>query len=104
MNFTELQKTVLGSQLRRMKAIVARVEGGKPVCPPKEAPIKVGYQSQAAAHLMAITKKKKYHNEQEAIVADQKRMHSYCTLLAPLEQQSLGRQLQTNAILCRGLG
>merc|ERR1719424_2158668 len=75
MNFTELQKTVLGSQLRRMKAIVARVEGGKPVCPPKEAPIKVGYQSQAAAHLMAITKKKKYHNEQEAIVADQKRMH-----------------------------
>merc|ERR1719378_353430 len=101
MSFQELQKVVLENQKKRLRVLVARIEGGKPVCPPKENKIKVPFQSKSAAHLMEVPKKlqdkpKKYVSPMEEIVGDIKRAHSYCTLVAPLEQQNMGRQLKAN--------
>jgi len=122
MNFYELQRVVHESQVKRLKAICKRLEGGKPINQPKERPQKVPFQSKSAAALMEVTvtepvpdarkpvgefkltKKKKFGTVMEEIVAAGKLQHSYCTLVAPLEQQSLGQQLSANVVLMRRPG
>jgi len=103
MNFSEMQEAIFASQKQRLKAILARVHGGKPLNPPKERLAKVPYYHESAAQLLAITSKKKY-NEQEEQVAALKRLHSCATLIAGLEQQNEGAQLRGNTLLMRPVG
>eukprot|EP00425_Heterocapsa_triquetra_P023197 CAMPEP_0195110034 /NCGR_PEP_ID=MMETSP0448-20130528/91307_1 /TAXON_ID=66468 /ORGANISM="Heterocapsa triquestra, Strain CCMP 448" /LENGTH=333 /DNA_ID=CAMNT_0040146699 /DNA_START=36 /DNA_END=1037 /DNA_ORIENTATION=+ len=100
MNFSAMQHTILASQKERLKAIVARVEGGKPLNPPKERPTKVPFHHRSAATLLSITQKKKF-NDQEEQVANLKRLHAFGTLIAGLEQQNEGAQLRGNVMLMR---
>eukprot|EP00927_Polykrikos_kofoidii_P060853 TRINITY_DN55761_c0_g1_i1.p1 TRINITY_DN55761_c0_g1~~TRINITY_DN55761_c0_g1_i1.p1 ORF type:complete len:377 (+),score=53.31 TRINITY_DN55761_c0_g1_i1:310-1440(+) len=113
MNFNQMQKTILASQRQRLKAIVARVNAGKPIAPPKERPLKVGFQSQAAAAQMEVisgtkTNKNqilgKFKNDQIQELAWSKRRNAYCALVAPLENQNMGRQLSSNVLLVRPPG
>lgn len=104
MDFFALQRTVLESQRKRLQVILKRVEGGKPIAPPKERPQKVGFQSGAAAALMAITKKKKYGSNMEEEIATRKRLHSYSSLVASVEQQNLGAQVRGTVLLVRHPG
>lgn len=104
MDFFALQRTVLESQRKRLKVILKRVEGGKPIAPPQERPQKVGFQSEQCAVLMAITKQRKYRTEMEAEIALGRRLHSYSTLVAPIEQQNLGNELRGNTMLMRTPG
>jgi hypothetical protein len=103
MNFSDMQTAIFASQNQRLKAIMARVAGGKPMNPPKERPVKVPYYHEAATHLLAITHKKKF-NEQEEQVANLKRLHSTATLIAGLEQQNESASLRGNSLLMRPIG
>eukprot|EP00929_Paragymnodinium_shiwhaense_P112143 TRINITY_DN80398_c0_g1_i1.p2 TRINITY_DN80398_c0_g1~~TRINITY_DN80398_c0_g1_i1.p2 ORF type:complete len:406 (+),score=98.49 TRINITY_DN80398_c0_g1_i1:145-1362(+) len=104
MNFAVMQNLVLEKMDQRLKAIVKRVESGKPIVPPKERPIAVGFQSEPNAIRMSITTKKKYTNDSEAIVATERRLNSYAGLIAPVEQQQMAQQLAANVVLVRGPG
>jgi hypothetical protein len=103
-DFFALQRTVLESQRQRLRAILKRVEGGKPIAPPKERPQKVGFQSESAAVRMAITKKKKYLNDMEQEVAMGRRLHAYSGLIAAIEQQGLAQEMRGNVLLMRNPG
>lgn len=104
MNFRAMQRAVLASQQRRLRAIVARVNAGKPIAPPKERPQKVGFQSAPAAHRMEVTTRKKFMNDQIQELAQSKRLNAYCTLVAPLENQCMSRKLSSNVLLVRSPG
>jgi hypothetical protein len=104
MNFSELQRTVLERMDKRLKAIVARVEAGKPIAPPKERGITVGFQSEPWRVRMELTKKKKFSGEMEQEQAMARRQNSYNTLIAPIEQQGLARQMTANVLLLRPIG
>lgn len=104
MDFSVLQRTVLESQTRRLKVIVKRAEGGRPIAPPKERPLRVPFQSKPAAMLMEIAQRKKYGSDQAEELAMQRRQHSYCGLVAPMDQKDLGRELRANVTLVRTPG
>merc|ERR1739848_913022 len=103
MKFTEMQDTIRTSQRQRLQVLVDRAEGGKPIAPPVERPIRVPYQSQAAATLMEVTQKKKF-NEQDSQINYVKRLHSYSTLIATMENQTQADQIRANSLLVRGPG
>merc|ERR1719215_1418446 len=48
MCFSDIQKRVLESRRQRLRAIVERVESGKPIVPPKERLPTLGFQSKPA--------------------------------------------------------
>lgn len=104
MNFAVMQRLVLQKMDDRLKTIVKRVEAGMPIVPPKEAPIKLGYQSAPARIRMELTKKKKYANEMEQSIAMDRRLHSYSGLIAPVEQQQMAQSITANVMLLRGPG
>jgi len=104
LDFTAMQEIIKESQKRRLNVLVKRAMGGKPIAPPKERPQKVPFQSKPADVLMEVTRKKKYTNLQEEMIATTKRMHKYGGLVATLEDQTLQSQVKMNSIMCRELG
>jgi len=103
MIFTDLQECVKASQTKRLGEMAKRAMSGKPICPPKERPQKVPFQSKSAYILQGVTRKKKYQPMEEEI-AKSKRLHSYSCLCASLEDQALTEAVMMNASLCRPLG
>jgi hypothetical protein len=103
MIFTDLQETIKAIQKKRLGEMATRAMSGKPIAPPKERPIKQPYQSKPCYALHAVTRKKK-HLPQEEEISKTKRMHSYSTLVASLEDQTMSEQVQMNSIMCRDLG
>lgn len=103
MNFSELQQVILASQKQRLTTLVRRAEGGKPVAPPKERPPRVLFQSKSAATLMKVTEKSKV-NVQEEELRQTKRLHSYSSLVAGLEQQNHTLAMRSNTALLRHPG
>jgi len=104
LNFTDIQDAILKSQKERLRDLIKKLEGGKPVAPPKERPPRVPFQSRSASILMSVTHKKKV-NAQEEELRDTKRLHSYSGLVAPLEQQNCqGSELRNNVALVRHPG
>eukprot|EP00928_Gymnodinium_smaydae_P081074 TRINITY_DN64651_c0_g1_i1.p2 TRINITY_DN64651_c0_g1~~TRINITY_DN64651_c0_g1_i1.p2 ORF type:complete len:342 (-),score=72.01 TRINITY_DN64651_c0_g1_i1:149-1174(-) len=104
MCFADIQRTVLESRRLRLRAIVERVEAGKPIVPPKERLPKLGYQSKSAHILTEVMRKKKFTNDQEQSVAHGKKMHAYNSLIAPLEMQNMNKELRANANIVRHPG
>jgi len=104
MMFTELSETILASQNKRLNDIARRAMTGQPICPPKERPIKVPFQSKTAHTLLAVTRKKKHICSMEEEISQAKRLHAYGSLCASLEDQALGGAVRMNSNLCRDLG
>lgn len=103
LDFSAMQDAIFASQRARLMALVKRVEGGKPVAPPKERPPRTLFQSKSAAQLTEVMFKKKVNHLEEQL-RDTKRLHSYCTLIAGLEQQNQSLQLRANTALVRKPG
>merc|ERR1711918_63055 len=90
---------VKASQKKRLGELAKRAMSGKPICPPKERPLKVPFQSKPAHTLQALTRvggpggKKKYHSGMEESIARDKKLHAYSTLCASIEDQNLTEQV-----------
>lgn len=102
-NFSKMQDAILASQQKRLAALVARAQAGKPVLPPKERPPKVLFQSRSAAHLMQPSEKKKL-NFAEEMSKESKRLNSYAHMVAPLELQNQALGVRSSVVLVRGPG
>lgn len=98
-----IQDVVPEIQAKRLMVLVKRATSGKPIAPPKEQPLRVPFQSEPAHHLMSVTRKKKLTPQEEPI-ANNKKHHSYSTLVAGLEDQSLTEAVKMNCLLARDLG
>lgn len=103
MNFTAMQDVILATQQQRLQALHKRAQAGLPVAAPKEAPPRVLFQSKSAAQLMQLTQNKKASAQEEQLQLH-KRMHSYSSLVAGLEQQNQSLGLRANVTLVRSLG
>jgi len=103
LNFADVQRAVFASQRRRFQALLRRAKGGKPIAPSAERPPRVGFQSQAAAHLMELGVRSKLTSAEKEI-CDSRRIHSYGTLIASLEDQQQAHQIRANVQLVRGPG
>merc|ERR1712094_154488 len=88
----------------RLGEMAKRAMSGKPIAPPKERPMKVPFQSRPAYELLAMTRKKKYHSDMEEEIGKGRRLHSYSTLCASIEDQNLTAQVMMNSQMCRELG
>lgn len=104
MKFTELQETIKKSQDSRLGEMAKRAMSGKPIAPPKERPLKVPFQSRPAYELMAVTRKKKFASGMEESIARDRRLHSYSTLCAGIEDQNLTEQVMMSCSMCRDPG
>lgn len=104
MDFDSMQETIFESQQERLQVLVRRAQGGKPIRPPAERPIKVPFQSKSAAALLEMTQKKKFDTQHEESINLSKRLHAYSTLCGSLEDQSKNENIRMNVLLCRGHG
>mmetsp|Transcript_11161 Transcript_11161/g.20284 ORF Transcript_11161/g.20284 Transcript_11161/m.20284 type:complete len:308 (+) Transcript_11161:58-981(+) len=97
MEFAAMQDAILAEQTRRLQAVVAGGPGKK------ERGIRVPFQSEPQHILMAVTRRKK-RNHLEERVNMEKRLGSYTTLLAGLEDNNRTDQIVANVTLCRRPG
>merc|ERR1719323_731672 len=100
MDFGAVQRAIFASQRRRLRGLLRRARGGEPVAPPAERPLRVPFRSQSAVHLMELTTRSKF-SDQEREIADARRLHAYSGAIASLEDQQQADQLRANVSLLR---